>query len=64
MAKDKCVMCGRETNYDFETDIYYRYGYVEGVGQFCKSCYEYKLRNPEIPDDNSENHNIYDNNNE
>jgi hypothetical protein len=63
MAKDLCVMCGRQTDYDFETHIDYRYGYVEGAGQLCKSCYEYKPKVPEIADNNSENGNIYDNNN-
>ena len=36
MAKDKCIMCGADTPYDFETHIDYRYGYVEGAGQCCK----------------------------
>jgi len=39
MAKDVCVICGVTTEYDFETNIHYRYGYVEGMGQLCKSCY-------------------------
>lgn len=38
MAKDTCVICGKETAYDFETHIDYRVGYVEGVGQLCGSC--------------------------
>ena len=42
MAKDTCIMCGKETAYDFETHIDYRYGYVEGAGQLCKSCYDGK----------------------
>jgi hypothetical protein len=62
MAKEKCVMCGCTTDYDFERHIDYRYGYVEGVGQLCKSCYDYKPKLQEITDDNSENGNIYDNN--
>ena len=33
--KDKCVICGAETPYEFETHIDYRIGYVEGVGQTC-----------------------------
>jgi hypothetical protein len=33
--KDKCVMCGAETPYEFETHIDYRIGYVEGAGQTC-----------------------------
>lgn len=39
MAKDTCVMCGEITPYDFETNIHLRYGYVEGMGQLCRSCY-------------------------
>lgn len=35
MAKDKCVMCGKDTPYDFETHIDLRYGYIEGGGQGC-----------------------------
>lgn len=35
--KDKCVICGAETPYEFETHIDYRHGYVEGVGQTCPS---------------------------
>jgi hypothetical protein len=33
--KDKCIMCGAETPYEFETHIDYRIGYVEGAGQTC-----------------------------
>ena len=40
MAKDTCILCGAETPYEFETHIDYRYGYVEGAGQLCKSCYD------------------------
>ena len=40
MAKDKCIMCGVETPYDFETHIDMRLGYIEGAGQLCKSCYD------------------------
>lgn len=40
MAKDKCIMCSKETAYDFETHIDLRIGYVEGAGQLCKSCYD------------------------
>jgi hypothetical protein len=39
MAKDLCIMCGKETAYDFETHIDYRVGYVEGAGQLCHNCY-------------------------
>jgi len=40
MAKDTCVMCGVETPYNYETHIDFRDGYVEGVGQLCKKCFE------------------------
>jgi len=40
MAKDKCITCGKETGYDFETHIDMRYGYIEGLGQCCKKCYD------------------------
>jgi hypothetical protein len=39
MAKDKCIMCGEETQYDFDTSIDYRIGYIEGAGQLCGLCY-------------------------
>lgn len=40
MAKDTCVLCGVETPYEFETHIDRRLGYIEGVGQLCKNCYD------------------------
>jgi hypothetical protein len=40
MAKDYCVICGKETLYDVETHIDYRIGYVEGAGQLCSSCWD------------------------
>jgi hypothetical protein len=38
MSKDKCVMCGVETEYDMHTNIHLRYGYIEGMGQLCIKC--------------------------
>ena len=35
---EKCVACGARTNYSKQDPIDYRYGYVEGVGQFCFKC--------------------------
>ena len=32
-------MCGVETPYDFETHVDMRLGYIEGVGQLCRSCF-------------------------
>ena len=46
MAKDKCIMCGAETPYEYETHIDYRYGYVEGAGQCCRDCYDGKKSTP------------------
>lgn len=34
-----CVICGKETEYTFDTHIQERKYYVEGVGQLCKRCY-------------------------
>jgi hypothetical protein len=39
MAKDKCVSCGAETSYDESVHIDFRDFYVEGAGQFCRSCH-------------------------
>jgi hypothetical protein len=41
MAKDLCVICGRETPYEFDVHIDKRYGYIEGAGQLCNFCYIY-----------------------
>jgi hypothetical protein len=32
---DKCIQCGLESPYTEDTHIDMRYGYIEGVGQFC-----------------------------
>ena len=40
MTKEKCIICGVETLYDFDTNIEYRTHYVEGMGQLCKTCYD------------------------
>ena len=32
---DTCVVCGKKTPYLKSTNIYQRYGYVEGAGQAC-----------------------------
>ena len=37
--KEKCVICGKETDVDYETPIDKREGYFSGVGQLCKKCY-------------------------
>lgn len=38
--KDKCILCGTETQYDQSTHIDMRAGYIEGAGQLCIPCYE------------------------
>jgi hypothetical protein len=38
MAKDKCVSCNTETQYDETTHIDFRNNYVEGAGQLCQAC--------------------------
>lgn len=42
--KEKCVLCGKETQYETTQDINRRFGYVEGAGQLCKECGS-KVRN-------------------
>jgi hypothetical protein len=37
--KDKCVVCGKETEYDKDEHIDFRLFYVEGAGQLCKECF-------------------------
>jgi hypothetical protein len=32
---DKCMTCGLESHYTEDTHIDVRYGYIEGMGQFC-----------------------------
>lgn len=36
--KEKCIICGKETKYDVNTNIDLRYNYVEGAGQLCNDC--------------------------
>lgn len=46
MAKDKCVICGVDSQFDVDTHVDYRSYYVEGSGQLCRNChnntYDYK----------------------
>lgn len=46
MAKEKCIMCGKECIYDVHEDISHRYGYVEGAGQLCYYCYKAEVPIP------------------
>ena len=38
--KDRCVVCGEETRYFKDTPISLRFGYIEGAGQLCPSCWK------------------------
>lgn len=49
MKREHCVQCGNETIYDFTDHIDMRYGYVEGVGQHCISCFTRNHRKLEVP---------------
>lgn len=39
-AKENCVLCGRETCYNFATPVMQRAFYVEGAGQLCRKCFQ------------------------
>lgn len=47
--RDCCVQCGNETIYEFTDHIDMRYGYVEGVGQYCITCYSANTRTIAVP---------------
>ena len=38
--KDKCVICGIETQYDDTISVDFRFNYVDGMGQLCSNCYK------------------------
>lgn len=38
MGKDKCIVCGKDTEYDITTHIDFRRNYVDGAGQLCDDC--------------------------
>lgn len=40
MEKDKCILCGKDSPYEFNVDINFRHGYIEGAGQLCEECWE------------------------
>lgn len=40
---DKCVLCGKDTEYPIDYPIDYRHGYVEGAGQTCPNGCENKM---------------------
>ena len=39
MEKDKCISCKQETEYDKNTHVDLRKGYIDGAGQLCPSCF-------------------------
>ena len=44
---DKCVSCGKETEYVKHLDVRHRLYYVDGAGQLCKECYDRIYNAPE-----------------
>lgn len=44
---EKCVVCGKQTEYLRSTPINLRKCYVVGVGQVCQACYN-ELKKSEI----------------
>lgn len=45
---DCCVTCGKETLYEASELPDLRFGYVEGLGQLCVSCYCIKKRTIDV----------------
>jgi len=43
-------MCDAETQYNISDNINLRYGYIEGMGQLCPSCYQGSSRSSMIVD--------------
>lgn len=37
--RERCVLCGKPTEYTKHTPISERIGYIEGCGQLCKDCF-------------------------
>lgn len=49
--REKCIICGRLTKYDYDTPIDERLYYIEGVGQLCDKCYfDILIEKKELPD--------------
>lgn len=38
--KDKCVLCGKETEYCKDMNVDFRKHYIRGVGQLCPECFK------------------------
>lgn len=39
IRSERCVLCGGRTDVRKRAPISARYGYVEGAGQLCRTCY-------------------------
>ena len=37
---EKCVRCGKETEYAINTPVDIRRWYIEGSGQLCQDCFQ------------------------
>ena len=48
--KERCVRCGKETEYDIHTPIAFRRYYIEGAGQLCKDCWKKLWPDPDKED--------------
>lgn len=38
--KEKCIRCGKETEFDIHTPVDRRKNYVDGSGQLCEDCWK------------------------
>lgn len=36
---ERCIRCGKETEYTTDTPVALRYCFVDGAGQLCRECY-------------------------
>jgi len=37
--KERCIRCGKKTEYNVSTPVTVRRWYVEGSGQLCEQCF-------------------------
>ncbi len=44
VKKERCVLCGCETEVSESLPIEFRSEYVEGVGQLCPNCFRHTFR--------------------
>ena len=47
-SKERCQLCGKDTEYDIGINIIFRRHYVEGAGQLCPKCYNITYPKSEI----------------